>query len=59
VLIGEPGRGYFPRRLFRLLAEFRVPVPPALEETETLVTGVWEMHDTMRSPTNKLYAARK
>jgi predicted nicotinamide N-methyase len=54
VLVGEPGRGYFPERLFDRLAEYAVPVPQALEGTETLVTAVWEMRNTMRSPTNKL-----
>jgi predicted nicotinamide N-methyase len=58
VLVGDPGRGYFPTRLFDRLAEYPVPVPAALEQTETLLTAVWEMHDTMHSPTNKLYAAR-
>ena len=43
VLVGDPGRGYFPDRLFDLVAEYVVPVPAALEETETLVTGVWRM----------------
>ncbi|MEV4345724.1 50S ribosomal protein L11 methyltransferase [Actinoplanes sp. NPDC049596] len=43
VLVGDPGRGYFPERLFTQVAEYVVPVPAALEETETLVTGVWQM----------------
>ncbi|SNY30794.1 class I SAM-dependent methyltransferase [Paractinoplanes atraurantiacus] len=43
VLVGDPGRGYFPERLFEKVAEYVVPVPAALEETETLVTGVWRM----------------
>jgi predicted nicotinamide N-methyase len=46
VLVGDPGRGYFPGRLFHRLAEYPVPVPAALEETETLVTGVYEMRTT-------------
>ena len=50
ILVGDPGRGYFPERGFVQVAEYVVPVPAALEETETLVTGVWEM----LSPTNKL-----
>jgi predicted nicotinamide N-methyase len=54
VLVGEPGRGYFPERLFTRLAEYAVPVARSLEGTETLVTGVWEMRNTMRSPTNQL-----
>ncbi|WP_407651572.1 class I SAM-dependent methyltransferase [Actinoplanes sandaracinus] len=50
VLVGDPGRGFFPERLFELVAEYVVPVPAALEDTETLTTGVWRM----RSPRNKL-----
>jgi predicted nicotinamide N-methyase len=48
ILVGDPGRGYFPERLFVQVAEYVVPVPAALEETESLVTGVWEMHTTNR-----------
>jgi predicted nicotinamide N-methyase len=54
VLVGDPGRGYFPERLFDRIAQYEVAVPTALEDTETLVTAVWEMHDTMCSATNKL-----
>ena len=43
VLVGDPGRGYFPDRLFERLATYVVPVPAALEEAETLETGVWRM----------------
>jgi predicted nicotinamide N-methyase len=43
VLVGDPGRGYFPVRLFEPLAEYVVPVPAALEETESLTTTVWRM----------------
>ena len=57
VLVGDPGRGYFPERLFERLAEYAVPVPPALEDRKTLRTGVWEMRNTMYSPNNKLYDA--
>jgi predicted nicotinamide N-methyase len=49
VLVGDPGRGYFPERLFDRLAEYVVPVPTALEETETLLTGVYKMRVTPRS----------
>jgi predicted nicotinamide N-methyase len=49
VLVGDPGRGYFPERLFERLAEYVVPVPTALEEAETLLTGVYEMRATSRS----------
>src|SRR3954452_18482997 len=34
ILVGDPGRGYFPERLFHQVAEYVVPVPTALEETE-------------------------
>jgi predicted nicotinamide N-methyase len=44
ILVGDPGRGYFPERLFSRVAEYAVPVPAALEETESLLTGVWEIH---------------
>lgn len=43
VLVGDPGRGYFPDRLFKRVAEYAVPVPVALEETELLTTGIWRM----------------
>jgi predicted nicotinamide N-methyase len=43
VLVGDPGRGYFPERLFEPLAEYVVPVPAALEEAEALTTTVWLM----------------
>jgi predicted nicotinamide N-methyase len=48
VLVGDPGRGYFPERLFTKVAEYVVPVPAALEETEALTTAVWEMRATRR-----------
>ena len=47
ILVGDPGRGYFPERLLVQVAEYVVPVPAALEETETLVTGVYEIHATI------------
>ena len=47
ILVGDPGRGYFPERLFVRRAEYTVPVPASLEETESLVTGVWEMRTTI------------
>jgi predicted nicotinamide N-methyase len=49
VLVGDPGRGYFPDRLFDRLAEYVVPVPTALEEMDTLLTGVYEMRATPHS----------
>jgi predicted nicotinamide N-methyase len=62
ILVGDPGRGYFPDRMFSRIADYPVPVPAILEETETLVTGVYEMRRTKRpgrrqemvSPSNKL-----
>jgi predicted nicotinamide N-methyase len=65
ILVGDPGRGYFPERLFHRIGEYVVPVSAVLEETETLVTGVYEMRLTKRpghrqemlSAANKLYAA--
>jgi predicted nicotinamide N-methyase len=50
ILVGDPGRGYFPDRLFTQVAEYVVPVPAALEEAESLVTGVWEMRITNPAP---------
>jgi predicted nicotinamide N-methyase len=47
ILVGDPGRGFFPERLFTLLEEYPVPVPTALEETESLITGVYEMRATI------------
>jgi predicted nicotinamide N-methyase len=49
ILIGDPGRGYFPERLFRRVGEYVVPVPAALEDAESLVTGVYEMRATTRA----------
>jgi predicted nicotinamide N-methyase len=46
VLVGDPGRGYFPHRFFDRVAQYVVPVPASLEEQETLVTAVWEIHTT-------------
>ena len=46
ILVGDPGRGYFPERLFVPVAEYDVPVSPALEETGSLRTGVWEIRAT-------------
>jgi predicted nicotinamide N-methyase len=49
ILVGDPGRGYFPERLFRRVGEYVVPVPAALEDAESLVTGVYEMRATTRA----------
>jgi predicted nicotinamide N-methyase len=41
ILIGDPGRTYFPRARFEQLAEYRVPVSRELEDSEIKHTGVW------------------
>ncbi len=43
VLVGDPGRGYFPGDLFDEVARYEVPVPAALEQVRTLSTGVWRL----------------
>ncbi|MGD9802284.1 MAG: methyltransferase [Hyphomicrobiaceae bacterium] len=43
VLIGDPGRSYFPRNRFKKLAEHRVPVTRELEDAEIKNTAVWEL----------------
>ncbi|WP_245674135.1 class I SAM-dependent methyltransferase [Actinoplanes rectilineatus] len=43
VLVGDPGRGFFPGHLFTRVADYEVPVPKALEDTPTLLTTVWRM----------------
>lgn len=41
VLIGDPGRSYFPRGRFSQVAEHRVPVTRELEDSEIKRTAVW------------------
>ncbi|WP_433797433.1 class I SAM-dependent methyltransferase [Actinoplanes sp. CA-252034] len=48
VLVGDPGRGFFPERLFDLVTQYVVPVPAALEDTETLTTGIWRMRSSRK-----------
>jgi predicted nicotinamide N-methyase len=43
VLVGDPDRGFLPRRLFRSLATYQVPVPLAVESTRVKATTVWEL----------------
>ncbi|GLY01379.1 50S ribosomal protein L11 methyltransferase [Actinoplanes sp. NBRC 101535] len=43
VLVGDPGRGFFPGHLFTRVADYEVPVPKALEDTPTLLTTIWRM----------------
>lgn len=42
VLIGDPGRSYFPASRFNLLAEYSVPVTRELEDAEIKKTAVWQ-----------------
>jgi predicted nicotinamide N-methyase len=41
VLIGDPGRTYFPREGLLQLADYRVATTRELEDTEVKRTGVW------------------
>jgi predicted nicotinamide N-methyase len=43
VLIGDPGRTYFPKNRFEYLAEYSVPVSRALEDNEIKRTSVWRL----------------
>lgn len=43
VLVGDPGRSYFPRNRFTPMAEFSVPVTRELEDSEIKRTAVWRL----------------
>ena len=43
VLIGDPGRSYFPRQGLSKLAEYRVATSRELEDAEVKKTGVWTL----------------
>ena len=43
VLIGDPGRTYFPRSGLTFLAEYRVPTTRELEDQEIKRSSVWAM----------------
>lgn len=43
VLIGDPGRSYFPREGLRKLAEYQVPTTRELEDMEVKKTAVWTL----------------
>jgi predicted nicotinamide N-methyase len=43
ILIGDPGRSYFPRSGFTRLATYEVPVTRALEDAEVKKTSVWRL----------------
>jgi len=43
VLIGDPGRSYFPRHGLEKLAEYQVPTTRELEDMEVKKTAVWAL----------------
>ena len=43
VLIGDPGRSYFPKGGLTLCASYEVPVTRALEDSEHKRTSVWRL----------------
>jgi predicted nicotinamide N-methyase len=45
VLIGDPGRSYFPRQGLVKLAEYQVPTTRELEDLEVKKTAVWTLPD--------------
>jgi predicted nicotinamide N-methyase len=49
VLIGDPGRSYLAREKLEPIAEYRVPVTRALEDSEIKKTQVWRFSSTTRA----------
>jgi len=43
VFVGDPNRTFFPGNRFDKIAEYSVPVIPALEDTEFKTTAVWRL----------------
>jgi predicted nicotinamide N-methyase len=43
VLIGDPGRSYFPRSGLEKRAEYQVPTTRELEDLEVKKTAVWAL----------------
>jgi predicted nicotinamide N-methyase len=43
VLVGDPGRSYFPADAFERVADYRVPVTRELEDAEIKSTAVWTL----------------
>ena len=43
IIVGDPGRSYFEKAHFTLLAHYEVPVTRALEDSEIKKTGVWRL----------------
>jgi predicted nicotinamide N-methyase len=50
VLVGDPGRTYLAREKLECIAEYRVPVTRALEDSEIKKTGVWRFRTATRAP---------
>jgi predicted nicotinamide N-methyase len=46
VLVGDPDRPFLPRKLFRVLASYDVPVRPALEDVAVKHTTIFEILDS-------------
>jgi predicted nicotinamide N-methyase len=44
ILVGDPGRTYFPKERFRAVATYAVPVTRALEDAEIKRTSVWQFN---------------
>jgi predicted nicotinamide N-methyase len=49
VLIGDPGRSYFPRQALTKLAEYQVPTTRELEDAEIKRTAVWTLAGEARA----------
>jgi predicted nicotinamide N-methyase len=45
IYVGDPGRSYFPKDKFNLLATYEVPVTRALEDAEVKRTTVWRFNE--------------
>lgn len=58
VLIGDPGRSYFPTERFELIASYEVPVTRALEDAEIKRTSVWRLGG-IRCPTPSLELVKR
>ena len=43
ILIGDPGRSYFPRGAFEKIAEYSVETPQMVEGRNEVVTGVYRV----------------
>jgi predicted nicotinamide N-methyase len=46
IYVGDPGRSYFPKDKFSLLASYEVPVTRALEDAEVKRTTVWRFNES-------------